>query len=57
MELLCSTYNLLYKIPMAGLRFFTVYGPRGRPDMAPFKFIKNIYEYVLRADFYDALPT
>jgi UDP-glucuronate 4-epimerase len=42
MELLCSTYNHLYEIPMAGLRFFTVYGPRGRPDMAPFKFIANI---------------
>jgi len=41
--LLASTYNHLYGIPMAGLRFFTVYGPRGRPDMAPFKFIDAIY--------------
>jgi UDP-glucuronate 4-epimerase len=42
-ELLAYTYNHLYGIPMAGLRFFTVYGPRGRPDMAPFKFIDAVY--------------
>jgi UDP-glucuronate 4-epimerase len=42
-ELLALTYNHLYKIPMTALRFFTVYGPRGRPDMAPFKFIEAIY--------------
>jgi UDP-glucuronate 4-epimerase len=41
-ELLAKTYNHLYGIPMSGLRFFTVYGPRGRPDMAPFKFIDAI---------------
>ena len=35
-------YNKLYKIPVIGLRFFTVYGPRGRPDMAPYKFLSKI---------------
>ncbi len=43
-ELLCKTYNHLYGIPMVCLRFFTVYGPRGRPDMAVYKFTKNIHE-------------
>jgi UDP-glucuronate 4-epimerase len=38
-ELLAHTYHHLYGMNIAGLRFFTVYGPRGRPDMAPFKFI------------------
>lgn len=41
-ELLAHTYNHLYKIKMTGLRFFTVYGPWGRPDMAPIKFAKAI---------------
>lgn len=41
-ELLCYTYHHLYKIPMVCLRFFTVYGPWGRPDMALFKFAKAI---------------
>lgn len=41
-ELMASTYHHLYKIPVTGLRFFTVYGPRGRPDMAPFKFVDRI---------------
>jgi nucleoside-diphosphate-sugar epimerase len=45
-ELLAKTYNHLYGIPMSGLRFFTVYGPRGRPDMAPFKFIDAISKFV-----------
>ena len=36
------TYHHLYGIKMTGLRFFTVYGPWGRPDMALFKFTKNI---------------
>ncbi len=43
-ELMAFTYAHLYKIPMSGLRFFTVYGPWGRPDMAYFSFTKNIYE-------------
>jgi len=43
-ELMASTYNHLYGLNVSGLRFFTVYGPRGRPDMAPYKFIKNIFE-------------
>jgi UDP-glucuronate 4-epimerase len=42
-EIYAQLYNNLYKIPTIGLRFFTVYGPRGRPDMAPYKFLKNIY--------------
>lgn len=41
-ELLAYTYHHLYGLNCAGLRFFTVYGPRGRPDMAPFKFIDRI---------------
>lgn len=43
-ELLAHTYSHLYSIPTTGLRFFTVYGPWGRPDMAPFKFTKAILE-------------
>jgi len=42
MEVFASTYNQLYNLPLIGLRFFTVFGPRGRPDMAPFKFLKAI---------------
>ena len=41
-ELLASTFNALYKLPVACLRFFTVYGPGGRPDMAPLKFVDRI---------------
>ncbi|KAJ3205795.1 hypothetical protein HDU67_008632 [Dinochytrium kinnereticum] len=41
-ELMASTYSHLYKLNVTGLRFFTVYGPRGRPDMAPFMFVKKI---------------
>lgn len=41
-ELLAYTYHHLYGLNVAGLRFFTVYGPRGRPDMAPYKFIDRI---------------
>jgi UDP-glucuronate 4-epimerase len=41
-ELIAHSYSHLYKIPITGLRFFTVYGPWGRPDMALFKFTKNI---------------
>ncbi len=43
-ELMAHTYSDLYKIPTTGLRFFTVYGPWGRPDMAYFSFTKNILE-------------
>jgi len=43
-ELMSHTYSYLYNIPTTGLRFFTVYGPWGRPDMALFKFVKNILE-------------
>ena len=41
-ELMAHTYSHLYNIPTTGLRFFTVYGPYGRPDMAYFKFTKAI---------------
>jgi UDP-glucuronate 4-epimerase len=43
-ELMAHTYSHLYRIPTTGLRFFTVYGPWGRPDMALFKFTKAILE-------------
>jgi UDP-glucuronate 4-epimerase len=43
-ELMAHTYSNLYKIPTTGLRFFTVYGPWGRPDMALFIFTKSIAE-------------
>jgi UDP-glucuronate 4-epimerase len=41
-ELMAHTYSSLYQLPTTGLRFFTVYGPWGRPDMAPFLFAKAI---------------
>ncbi|MBN2421709.1 SDR family NAD(P)-dependent oxidoreductase [Candidatus Woesearchaeota archaeon] len=41
-ELLCRTYSSLYNLNITCLRFFTVYGPRGRPDMAPYKFVDLI---------------
>jgi len=43
-ELMAHTYSNLYDLPTTGLRFFTVYGPFGRPDMALFLFTKNIFE-------------
>jgi UDP-glucuronate 4-epimerase len=43
-ELMAHSYSHLYNIPTTGLRFFTVYGPWGRPDMAYFIFVKNIVE-------------
>ena len=43
-ELMAYTYSQLYHLPTTGLRFLTVYGPWGRPDMAPFKFTKAILE-------------
>jgi len=43
-ELMAHTYSHLFNLPTAGLRFFTVYGPWGRPDMALFMFTKNILE-------------
>jgi UDP-glucuronate 4-epimerase len=43
-ELMAHTYAHLYQLPVTGLRFFTVYGPWGRPDMALFLFTKNILE-------------
>lgn len=43
-ELLCHTYHHLYNINIACLRFFTVYGPRQRPDLAIYKFTKSIFD-------------
>lgn len=43
-ELMAHSYSHLYNLPTTGLRFFTVYGPWGRPDMALFLFTKNILE-------------
>jgi UDP-glucuronate 4-epimerase len=43
-ELMAHSYSHLYNLPLTGLRFFTVYGPWGRPDMAYFKFVKAIAE-------------
>tara|TARA_B100001115_G_scaffold179133_1_gene169514 strand:+ start:8 stop:607 length:600 start_codon:yes stop_codon:yes gene_type:complete len=43
-ELMAHTYSHLYDLPTTGLRFFTVYGPWGRPDMALFKFTRAILE-------------
>ncbi|KKK85605.1 hypothetical protein LCGC14_2771610, partial [marine sediment metagenome] len=43
-ELIAHTYAALYNIPATGIRFFTVYGPWGRPDMALFKFTKKILD-------------
>ncbi|MCB9989727.1 MAG: SDR family NAD(P)-dependent oxidoreductase [Rhodospirillales bacterium] len=43
-ELMSYSYSHLYRLPQTGLRFFTVYGPWGRPDMAPFIFAKAIAE-------------
>ncbi len=43
-EVMAHSYSYIYKLPCTALRFFTVYGPYGRPDMALFKFTKNILE-------------
>ena len=39
-EIFAHSYSNIYKLPTTGLRFFTVYGPFGRPDMSIFKFVK-----------------
>ncbi len=41
-EVMSHTYHNIYGMSLTGLRFFTVYGPWGRPDMAAFKFAKSI---------------
>ena len=43
-EVMAHSYSYIFKLPCTALRFFTVYGPYGRPDMALFKFTKNILE-------------
>ncbi|MBS1495150.1 MAG: GDP-mannose 4,6-dehydratase [Bacteroidetes bacterium] len=45
-ELMAHTYNHVHKLPSTGLRFFTVYGPWGRPDMAPYLFTKSIMDEI-----------
>ncbi len=42
-EIMAYSYSSIYNLPCTGLRFFTVYGPYGRPDMAIFKFTENIF--------------
>lgn len=42
-ELMSHSYSHLYRLPVTGLRFFTAYGPWGRPDMAAYKFVRAIY--------------
>ena len=49
-ELMAHTYSKLYNIPTTGVRFFTVYGPWGRPDMAPFLFMDSITSMILLMD-------
>ena len=43
-EVMAYSYSQIHKIPVTGLRFFTVYGPYGRPDMAIYKFTKSILQ-------------
>ena len=43
-EAMCYTYHHLYGLDVSVLRYFTVYGPAGRPDMSPFRFVQWIYE-------------
>jgi UDP-glucuronate 4-epimerase len=45
-ELMAHVYSKLYNLPTTGLRFFTVYGPWGRPDMAPYLFMDSILKHV-----------
>ncbi len=52
-ELMAYTYHYIYNMNISGLRFFTVYGPRGRPDMAPFKFVDRIFRGVEIQQFGD----
>ena len=54
-ELLCRTYSHLFKIPITCLRFFTVYGPCGRPDMAPYLFTDSIYKKIPIKQYGDGL--
>ena len=43
-EMMAHSYSQVFNLPTTGLRFFTIYGPWGRPDMALFKFVKNIIQ-------------
>jgi UDP-glucuronate 4-epimerase len=43
-EILAHSYSYLHKLPTTGLRFFTVYGPWGRPDMSYYSFVKSLYD-------------
>ena len=50
-ELMAQSYAKLYKFPITALRFFTVYGPYGRPDMALFKFTKKLFDFITLKSF------
>ncbi|GBG28015.1 UDP-glucose 4-epimerase [Hondaea fermentalgiana] len=52
-ELFAATYHSLYGLQSTGLRFFTVYGPRGRPDMAPYKFMNRIFNGITLQQYGD----
>ena len=56
-EMLGHTYNHIYGLSITALRFFTVYGPWGRPDMAYFSFTHNIVEGKVRRILLTALCT
>ncbi|MEM7697955.1 MAG: NAD-dependent epimerase/dehydratase family protein [Verrucomicrobiota bacterium] len=56
-EVLAYTYHHLYQIDVSVLRYFTVYGPAGRPDMAPFRFIKWIHDGTPMTIFGDGSQT
>ena len=52
-ELMAHTYSHLFNLPTTGLRFFTVYGPWGRPDMALFKFTELIFNNEMPIEIYN----
>jgi len=52
-ELMGYTYHHLYKLNVSDLRFFTVYGPRGQPDMARFKFVDRVFKGIQLQQFGD----
>ena len=59
---MAQTYSDLYNLQIAGIRFFTVYGPYGRPDMAIYKFTENILKvrklmFLIMVIIIEILPT
>lgn len=57
MDMLAKQYCRNYDMKVVGMRFFTVYGPRGRPDMAPYKFLKAIHEQTYIAKYGNGTST